>query len=221
MQYFKPIDAFFKDRNWLIVLGWLALYTLTVIGCFAVTGYVIRVVKRVKEGVEELPEAYGGFDNLMDMWMDGLRFFVSTLIYSVPAIVIGIIVGGMFTAFILGSDHGHSEQALGVGVFVGILIGCSVVLLISLLMSTISPALFIMASEDPGWGFAFNFSRLAGIIKADFGTYTLLFLAVFAYLLVFGLCGNIIPVVGGLIFTPLAQVCMGHLIGQYARTVAG
>lgn len=221
MQYFKPIDAFFKDRNWLAVLGWLALYTLTVIGCFAVTGYVIRVVKRVKEGVEELPDAFGGFDNLIDLWMDGLRFFISTLIYSVPAIVIGIVIGCMFMALVFGSDSGRSEEALGVGLVAGLLITCVAILLFSLLISTISPALFIMASEDPGWGFAFNFSRLAGIIKADFGTYVLLFLAVFAYLLVFGLCGNIIPVVGGLIFTPLAQICMGHLIGQYARTIVG
>lgn len=78
-----------------------------------------------------------------------------------------------------------------------------------------------MASEDPSWGFAFNFSRLVEIIKADFGTYVLLFLAVFAYLAVLGICGSFIPFVGSCIFTPLAQVCMGHLCGQYARTIAG
>lgn len=221
MQYFKPIDAFFKDRNWIVNLLWLALYTLTVIGSPAVTGYVIRVVKRVREGVEELPEAFGSFDNFSAMWIDGLRFSISTLIYSIPIIIVGIFAGIIFSAFVLGSNSGGSQEAVGAGLVAGIIIGCVVILVLSLLASSISPALFIMASEDDSWGFAFNFSRLWSIMMSDAGTYAILFLVVFAYLFVLGLCGNLIPVIGSIIFVPFGQICMGHLCGQYARLIAG
>ncbi|MBQ7501383.1 DUF4013 domain-containing protein [bacterium] len=221
MEYFKPIDAFFKDRNWIVNLLWLALYTLTVIGGLAVTGYVIRIVKRVREGVEELPDAFGSFDNFCDLWMDGLRFFISTLIYTVPIFAVGCFSGALFTAWAVKSSSGSADDALGVGVLAGIMIALGVMFLLSLLLSTISPALFIMASEDEGWGFAFNFPRLKDLICADIATYALLCLAVFGYLFIFGMCGNFIPFVGSLLFTPLAQICMGHLCGQYARTMAG
>ncbi len=55
---------------------------------FLVSGYVFKIIKSSLDGKKELPE----FKNWIDMGADGVKVFLTFIIYSIPAIIIILIL---------------------------------------------------------------------------------------------------------------------------------
>lgn len=55
---------------------------------FLVSGYMLRIIKSSLDGKTELPE----FNNWVDMGADGVKVFITFIVYSIPAILIILIL---------------------------------------------------------------------------------------------------------------------------------
>ena len=78
----------YPSSNWskVVILGILLLISILIIPIFLSLGYMFRVIKATLAGVDELPS----FDEWEEMLIDGVKLFLVYLIYSLPAIIIGI-----------------------------------------------------------------------------------------------------------------------------------
>ena len=78
----------YPTSNWskVVILGVLFLSSFFIIPLFLALGYLFRVVKSSLAGAEELPD----FESWGEMMVDGLRLFLVYLIYTLPALIIGI-----------------------------------------------------------------------------------------------------------------------------------
>jgi len=91
----------FKEQDWIktILLGSvLALASLLVLPAPLLLGYLVRVMRQ-----DSIP----GFDNLLDMYIDGLKAFTVAVIYILPGIMLlGLFDGGIailgFLIFLIG-----------------------------------------------------------------------------------------------------------------------
>ncbi|WP_435193932.1 DUF4013 domain-containing protein [Natronomonas sp. EA1] len=120
------------EKPWMTILigGLLSLFSFLIIPAFIVLGYTIRVLRHTMEG-EEAPPRFAEWGALL---VDGLKAFVVLLAYFiVPAIIVGLSVGGVALAAITGGEP--SLAALG-----GAFIGLSVAGLLALALWYVAPA---------------------------------------------------------------------------------
>ncbi len=65
---------------------------------FFVSGYTLSIIKSSLDGKKELPE----FNNWVDMGVDGVKVFLTFIVYSIPAIIIMLIlIASSFESFTL------------------------------------------------------------------------------------------------------------------------
>ena len=78
----------YPTSNWskVVILGVLFLFSFFIIPLFLALGYLFRIVKSSLAGAEELPD----FESWGEMMIDGLKLFLVYLIYTLPALIIGI-----------------------------------------------------------------------------------------------------------------------------------
>ena len=78
----------YPSSDWIKVgiLGLLFIISFLIIPLFLAMGYMFRVIKASLVGVEELPS----FDEWGEMFVDGIKLFLVCMIYSLPAIIIGV-----------------------------------------------------------------------------------------------------------------------------------
>jgi hypothetical protein len=78
----------YPTSNWskVVILGVLFLFSFFIIPLFLALGYLFRVVKSSLAGAEELPV----FEAWVEMMVDGFKLFLVYLIYTLPALIIGI-----------------------------------------------------------------------------------------------------------------------------------
>jgi len=78
----------YPSSNWskVVILGVLFLISILIIPLFLALGYMFRVVKATLAGLDELP----AFEEWGEMLVEGIKLFLVYLIYSLPAIIIGI-----------------------------------------------------------------------------------------------------------------------------------
>ncbi|OPX59769.1 MAG: hypothetical protein A4E25_00961 [Methanobacterium sp. PtaB.Bin024] len=99
-----------SDWGKVLMLGVIFIASILIIPIFLAMGYVFRIIKSTLVGIDELPE----FDEIGDMFIDGLKIFVVGIVYSIPIwIIYGIIfvLGlGMITAY---GDAVTSSTAFG------------------------------------------------------------------------------------------------------------
>jgi hypothetical protein len=78
----------YPTSNWskVVILSVLFLFSFFIIPLFLALGYLFKVVKSSLAGAEELPD----FEAWGEMMVDGLKLFLVYLIYTLPALIIGI-----------------------------------------------------------------------------------------------------------------------------------
>ena len=77
----------YPSSDWMkvLILGIFFILSFIIIGIFFVLGYFLRIIKSTIVGIDELPE----FDDLGDMFIDGVKVLVVIIIYLlIPGIVI-------------------------------------------------------------------------------------------------------------------------------------
>ena len=153
--YKDSLEYSAKDLKTLLILGVTYFLSFLLLPLFLVYGYSYRVTKISVEGMingnDPLPE----FDNVIDMFVDGIKV---VLVYFVYALV-PLILFFLFAA-VSSSIGGYGESALmAIGTVVTV-----VALLFAYVMSMFGVA--HMASNGDSFSKAFAFNEIIDIIKS-------------------------------------------------------
>ena len=82
-----------KDWKTLIVLGVFCLFSFLLIPAFLITGYNYRVINTAVHGVINGRDPLPGFDDLIDMFVDGVKVVIIQIAYLiVPALIFLILL---------------------------------------------------------------------------------------------------------------------------------
>jgi hypothetical protein len=173
-DFVQPFAFVFQDERWLtkvLIGGLFQLLAFLLIGIFFVFGYCAQLTRNVIAGVPKpLPE----WDRLGDYFVDGIKLFLITLLYTVPFMV--IVMAVMIPAGVLGAiggSHDNDFAQLASGTIFS-LISCLIVPL-SLAMSFWIPAALTFAVVEDRFGAAFEFAKIFHYIKNNFVNYLLAF----------------------------------------------
>jgi hypothetical protein len=178
---------------------WLLLIIISIIPIvnFIMFGYLMEVFR----GARAAPE----LDDYGRLFVDGLKLFVVGLIYSIPLIIVWLLVFG--ASFMLISSGSDTATAAGFGTMgLGFLI--MVVLGIAIALFEVIGTIRLARTDSIGE--AFNFSAiLAHIGRIGWGTYIISLVVVLIVIGVIYAVLGIIPILGWLlllILMPALQI---------------
>lgn len=223
MNIGKSFTYIFDDPRWLnkILIGtlvFIASSLLSVIlvgllGYFIIMGYALEVVRNVRRGDRNpLPE-------WKDRWGEwlvlGVKLTVALLVWAIPAILIGLVM--VVPAAMTGGD----DTLAAVG---GLAVAClsCLVLLWSVVVLLVSPAIYIRVSESEQISSAFQFGDILRFTREHLGDVIIVTILYFVASLVFGLIGSVAGIllcgIGLFVTLPAAQLVtmlvQSHLYAQ-------
>ena len=86
MDIGQAFSFVFEDEEWIVkILLGAVLMLIPIFGQCALMGYGIAIVRNVKAGE---PRPLPDWGNLGEYFMDGLMFWVATLIYALPIFIL-------------------------------------------------------------------------------------------------------------------------------------
>ena len=151
------IEYSMQDKIILLKLGICMLLSVFIVPLFLVLGYEYRVLdistKGMVNGNEKLPD----FNDLVSMFVDGLKVFLVNLAYMAIPIIIYLIF------FITGGGLANINQGLGTGIGLFGLIIFIIALFIFFFMSLM--AVTNMVANEGALKKAFDFEEIWNIIK--------------------------------------------------------
>ncbi len=206
----------FPSRDWpkILILGIFLLASfIIIIPILIVMGYCFRILKSSIAGFNELPD----FDMLGEMFIDGLKVFIVTLVYLLIPIIV-IIIGG-WASIASVSITGMADPTIFIALLGGISLIGVVLAIVFGLMATI--AIANMALNDSELGAAFRFSEiLEQISMIGWRKYIVWYIV----MIIIGFVGGIItsllsqiPLIGMIIAIVLIYP---YLYMFYARSIA-
>jgi len=217
----------YPSSNWskVVILGILLLISILIIPIFLSLGYMFRVIKATLAGVDELPS----FDEWEEMLIDGVKLFLVYLIYSLPAIIIGIFsVISLWSSlrsltYITQTSGGNITpdaffNILGGTFLIGMIIAGLYILVIYPIMAV---AVGNMAYYNGELGAAFRFDEILSTIY-EIGWVDLIIWYIMMIVLgsIIGFIGGIIgiiPIIGWLV---IILIVYPYLYLFYSRAVA-
>lgn len=168
------------------IFGWLVLY-----------GYGMRVTRQVAGGSDlPLPE----WDDFGGLFLDGLKLFGVTFIWSLPATLLGAITG-----------RGGEASLAG---------GC-LSSLVSLAVGFFLPAAIARVATTGSFSAGLDIGTVVALVRRNVGDYLLVFVVIIAASIV-GVLGLVALCVGILFTIPYAYLVTSHVYGQaYYRSQGG
>ncbi len=232
MDVGKAINFVFEDEQWVSKLLLGAVITLIpIFGQLALMGYVIAVTRNVKSGAERpLPT----WDNLGEYFVEGLMFWIASLIYALPLLVIIIPIAVIWILPALGSNNDELVTVLaGMATVVSVGLGC-LGTLYAILLALLMPVLQIRYADTGelaaclrfGEIFRFLFDNIGSIIIAQLIVWVAglavsgAVSGVIGVLSIIPICGWIVGAVLSLALFPAGVWLMyfsAHLYGQIAN----
>jgi hypothetical protein len=232
MDIGKALGFVFEDEEWLkkLLLG-TAILLIPIFGGFAVLGYAIAVVRNVMAGESKPLPAW---QDLGSYFMDGLMFWVATLIYALPLVIfvcLAALPWGVTAAF---AENERVMDVLGtVSIVLTAGAGC-LVSLYGILLALLVPVLQIRFAESGELGACLRFGEVFSFLFANIGGIIISQLLMWAAGIVIGLvlglltavvslipiCGWILSFVLSLLMLPVSvwlMVFSAHLYGQIGR----
>jgi hypothetical protein len=222
VDFGKAFTFFTEDPNWLSKYAIGALIVLISplllgIPFLLILGYQLTVTRLVMEGeTNRLPT----WDDLGKLFMDGLNLFIALLVYSSPALLLFCI---SFAAFLLPALSGGNEEIAGalagVGFGIWALMLC-LVMLVTLALGLVTPALNVQYVRNGTLGSLFRFGEVLALTRNNLGDIVLAWLALLVANLVLQavigissitICG---PFILGLVGPIWILGATGHLYGQ-------
>lgn len=209
MDFGKAFKFVFEDPSWgskIIIGALLYLGSFLIFPIFFIIGYAVEVVQNVANGREPaLPE----WDDWGEKFRKGFMLSLVFFVYFLPIFLLMILVFLMaFVAEILGDSD-----------VVGMIIGLSsvfingAIMLYSLFISAVVPAIYIRYAVTEEFGQAFKLREIFNFIKENLGLYLIVFLLGFAINYAAGL--GMFACCIGVFFTGFyALLVNSHLYGQ-------
>ena len=81
-----------QDWKTLVILGVIALFSFLLLPVFLITGYNYRVINTAVNGVINGRDPLPGFDDLVAMFVDGVKLVVVQIAYMIIPIAIFLVV---------------------------------------------------------------------------------------------------------------------------------
>ena len=216
MDIGKAFGFVFEDEEWVktILLGAL-ISLIPIFGQFAILGYGIAVIRNVMAGA---PRPLPDWNDLMRHFVDGLMFWIATLIYALPFLVV---ICPIMVIWLLPALAGEQEDLMNVLIGVAGLVtagpGCLAVLY-GILMALLTPVLQLRYVESGEIGACLRLGEVFRFLLANIGS------IIVSQLLVWVAGAVLVSVVGGLTFGLLVlpisvwlTAFSGHLYGQIGR----
>lgn len=160
-------DAFkYPSAAWtkMVILGVILIIPIV---NFIGLGYLFRILKATFAGIDEVPD----FDDVGDMFIDGLKIFIVGIIYAIPLIIISAIIGAILG--ITGQAAAiNAGTYTGFDVF-GLVATYAVYIIVAIIIGLVEyMAIANMALYDGDLGAAFKFSEvLERIAMIGWGKY--------------------------------------------------
>lgn len=204
----------YPSSSWgkVLILGIITIASVLIVPIFLLIGYVFRIIKATLAGIDELPE----FDEIGDMFVDGLKVFVVGIVYSIPVWIISVIVG-----LLMGGNSAAATASLGPGYLLAVLLGNIVFFIIALIIGLIEiMAIANMAYNDGDLGAAFRFSEILDIIAViGWGKYIVTYIVIVIIAAIGVIIGALTMIILiGFILLPL--IILPYVIMFEARGIA-
>lgn len=217
----------YPSSNWskVVILGVLFLISILIIPLFLALGYMFRVVKATLAGIDELP----AFEEWGEMLVEGIKLFLVYLIYSLPAIIIGIFSfislwsSVSSITYITQASGGTLTPEMFFSIFSGTaLVGLIFAGLYSLVIYPImAVAIGNMAYYNGDFGAAFRFREILSTIS-EIGWVDLIIWYIVVILVggVIAFVGSIIGIIPILGWIAILLIVYPYLYLFYARAIA-
>jgi len=209
------------DEGWIgkiAIGGAVVLFSILLIPIPFLLGYQIAVMRNVMNGEEyPLPK----WENWGKLFIEGLYAIAATLVYTLPVWILACL-GVLFSVF---STDGSGALA-GISVAGIIIISC-LILIVTIALAFLVPAIYIQFVRTNEFGALFRFGEVIGIARDNIVDIILsylvvwganLVLSVITTILVITICG---PFIASLAGTAWILVATGHLYGQIAAKSEG
>ena len=151
--YKDALEYSAKDWKTLVILGVICLFSFLLLPVFLIAGYNYRVVNTAVHGIINGRDPLPGFDDLIDMFVDGVKVVIVQILYLlVPAIIFIIF------AAIAGSLTGMASSAI-------MIIGCLITFVAFVVCELmIQMGICHMAYNEGAFSKAFAVSEIKNVI---------------------------------------------------------
>ena len=190
--YKDALEYSAKDWKTLVILGVICLFSFLFLPAFLITGFNYRVINTAVHGIINGRDPLPGFDDPIDMFIDGVKVVIVQVIYLLVPMII-------FLVFALIAGH-ISGIASGVLIFIGCLITL-VVGVVACLMNQM--ALCHMAYNDGELSKAFALKEIKGVID-DIGWFNCI-LTYLGLIIITVVISSVVTAIVGSIFTVLGM----------------
>ncbi len=236
MDIGKSFSYPFEDKQWVSKMGLGAVISLVPVLNFAMTGYMIQIVRNMMDNAEEpLPN----WDDLGKKFMDGLILVLAGIVYALPVIILSCLPLSIMTipAIIASGNSNFQDVAntiTGAGGVLFAAMSC-VFVVYGLVLSVIFPAIYVNYAKEGTFASCFHLREVFDIIGKNAGS----FFTAWGMSLVAGLVVGLVVMVANTVLTFIP--CVGwivsivislavgvylsmiysHLFGQFARQAFG
>jgi hypothetical protein len=235
MDIGKSFSYPFEDKQWVSKMGLGAVISLVPILNFAMTGYMIGIVRNLMNDAQEpLPT----WDDLGKKFMDGLMLVLAGLVYALPIIILSCLPLTVLSvpAILSGNSDMRdlSEALAGIGgvLFAGV--ACLFVLY-GLVLSVIFPAIYVNYAKEGTFASCFKLREVFNLIGKNAGAFFTAWGISLVAGLVVGLVASVVTTVLGLIpcvgwivsivitlgIGVYMSMIYSHLFGQFGRQAFG
>lgn len=180
---------------------------------FAALGYMVQVVRNVRDGRDRPLPAW---DNFGDYFVNGLKVFVGILVYSIPVILLACAFGAATAA--VGNAVNPSDADTVMGVLSSCLICFSIIF--GLIPYLVFPAMVARLAEVGEMNAMWRVGEIWTFIQQDLGSYVIVLVLSFVATSFLAPLGLIACLVGVFITQWWAYLVVAHLTGQLARNNA-
>jgi hypothetical protein len=209
MDIGRAVGFVFEDEQWVskLLLG-AALSLVPLFGGIALTGYAIAVLRNVRAAkARPLP----AWDELGQHLSDGLVFWVITLIYSVPLLILAcsIAVAWILPAF-AGENQDLTVFLVSAAGIVTVGLGC-LTLLYAILVWLLTPVLRIRYAETGNLASCLRFGEVFRFLFHNIGV--VLIAQVLVWLPGLAITGILGTIIGALVVVPICGWAVAAVLG--------
>lgn len=206
MDLNKVFSFQFEDKQWISKLGIGAIIYLVPILNFALSGYIVAMIRNVMNNSAEL---LPNWDDFGKKFTDGLILVAAGLVYALPLIIVFLPIGIIAASgFLSGNNnlHGISQVFAGAGT---VLLYCFLCLIViyALVLSVIYPAILVIFAHEGTFASCFKFREVFDIVSRNAGPFFTAWVVSFGAGIVVGLVLGFFNLLVGWI------PCFGWILG--------
>ncbi len=184
----------------------LAVILIIPIVNFIGIGYVIRIIKSTLASLDDLPD----FDEVGELFIDGLKVFVVGIVYAIPIWIISAIIG-VIISLILPTSTTTYVDTTSTALFATMMVSYAALIVAAIIVGLIEiVAILNLAYYDGDLGAAFRFSEILNYISTiGWGKYIITYIVIAlicaVIMAVAGIVGALLIGIGMIITIPLAM----------------